>query len=551
MGTDNGAARVLGRSGIVVSAALFLALQGCGGLSKTEKKTDPTTGVTLQHLTVQMSGDLVGLDFWEGGFDVFAVGENAAGEPLAFADGSKRAPVGLSHSGDPVPIGLMIFDLPAGATKWRIEVDSIVGRACTFTPSSGLVADIGAPPAAALLDANYTIASSCTTEWKVSGKVDMEVEGLVIKMNDESFTVSAAGDPAAFTFTSTGDRTYADVKDGGSVIKGNAKAYWSGSNLEATSPMIADFTMSAKTPDGNPCKVDPSANRFEEKVTFTGVTIPPPYVKIFNRLKAVDIKCKQEPTLTVGGTVKDLDGTLVLATAAGDTVTVTTDETSSPTFTFPKKLFEGDAYAVTISKQPAQQTCSIASGATGTASANVTNVAITCTVNTYSMGGSVAGQSGAFVVSAGDKTVDVGAADTTFAVAGLPALGAYTLAVTTQPAGQTCTVAAAGTTTSLEGDVTTANITCVNSASYTLGGTSTGISSGHVILQDFDQPTATKYVTVSDDTGFTFPGTRDDGYNYQVDIVPMSNTTGKNCVLTNNDGTVAGANVTNITITCN
>ena len=71
-------------------------------------------------------------------------------------------------------------------------------------------------------------------------------------------------------------------------------------------------------------------------------------------------------------------------------------------FTFATQLPGGAAYAVTVQANPSGQTCTVASGSGAIASANVTNVAVTCTANgggaTYSVGGSVSGLSGTVVL---------------------------------------------------------------------------------------------------------------------------------------------------------
>ncbi len=78
---------------------------------------------------------------------------------------------------------------------------------------------------------------------------------------------------------------------------------------------------------------------------------------------------------TIGGTVSGLTGAgLALQNNGGDTLTVAANSTS---FSFATAVANGTAYAVTISQQPAAQTCSVGDGS-GTASANVTNVTISC-----------------------------------------------------------------------------------------------------------------------------------------------------------------------------
>ena len=80
-------------------------------------------------------------------------------------------------------------------------------------------------------------------------------------------------------------------------------------------------------------------------------------------------------TYSVGGTVSGLSGTVVLQDNGGDDLSVS----SNGAFAFATRLASGAAYNVTVKTNPSGQTCQV-SGGTGTvASANVTNVAATCT----------------------------------------------------------------------------------------------------------------------------------------------------------------------------
>ena len=73
-----------------------------------------------------------------------------------------------------------------------------------------------------------------------------------------------------------------------------------------------------------------------------------------------------------------LSGTVVLQDNGGDNLTVT----ANGTFTFATALAGGAAYAVTVKTNPASQTCTVSSGTGTIGSANVTNVAVTCTNST-------------------------------------------------------------------------------------------------------------------------------------------------------------------------
>src|SRR5262249_12611794 len=116
----------------------------------------------------------------------------------------------------------------------------------------------------------------------------------------------------------------------------------------------------------------------------------------------VAVACSTNPvTATIGGSVSGLQGTsnsLVLQNNGGDSLTIT----QGGSFTF-KTPVTGptDAYAVTVLTQPTNplEICTVTNGS-GTATANVTNVAVTCTL-AYTIGGNVTG-----VVGTGLTLVD-------------------------------------------------------------------------------------------------------------------------------------------------
>jgi hypothetical protein len=95
-------------------------------------------------------------------------------------------------------------------------------------------------------------------------------------------------------------------------------------------------------------------------------------------------------TYTIGGMVAGLSGTgLVLQNNGGNNLSVT----ANGSFTFTTAVANGAAYAVTVFTQPTSpaQNCVVTSGS-GNASANVTNVQVTCTTttaSTFTIGGTV------------------------------------------------------------------------------------------------------------------------------------------------------------------
>jgi hypothetical protein len=76
---------------------------------------------------------------------------------------------------------------------------------------------------------------------------------------------------------------------------------------------------------------------------------------------------------TVSGTVSGLTGSVTLQNNGADDILKTTNDG----FSFPPQA-DGSSYAVTVSAQPAGQTCNVTNGSGTIMSADVTNVAVTC-----------------------------------------------------------------------------------------------------------------------------------------------------------------------------
>jgi 6-phosphogluconolactonase (cycloisomerase 2 family) len=258
-------------------------------------------------------------------------------------------------------------------------------------------------------------------------------------------------------------------------------------------------------------------------------------------------------TYTVGGTITGLTGTgLVLKdTTNNHPVTVAANAT---TFTITPAIVSGTAYSVSVLTQPAGQTCTVTSGATGTVTANVTSVAVSCTTNSYTVGGTISGLTGSGLVlkdTTNNHPVTVAANATTFTITPAIASGtAYAVSVLTQPTApaQTCTVTGGGTGTVTTAAVTSVAITCVTTT-YTVGGTISGLTStSGVVLKD---TVNNHQVTVpANATTFTIPGGVAPGGTYAVSVLTQPTTPAQFCRVTAGTGNITTANVMSVTVKC-
>jgi N-acetylneuraminic acid mutarotase len=244
-------------------------------------------------------------------------------------------------------------------------------------------------------------------------------------------------------------------------------------------------------------------------------------------------------TYTVGGAITGLTGTgLVLQNNGGDSLTVSA---GASTFTFSTPVASNGVYSVTILTQPAGQNCTVTTGS-GTATANITNVAVAC-VQMNTIGGTITGLTETGLVlqdNGGDNfAVNPGATSYTFATQ-VASGGAYSVAVFAQPLGEECMVTnSTGTATA---NVVNADVSCIQA--YTINGTITGLTAAGLVLQD----NGGSNLTVSANaTSFTFAAPVLSGGAYSVTV--LTQPASQSCTVANGSGT-AVADVTNVSVVC-
>lgn len=261
-------------------------------------------------------------------------------------------------------------------------------------------------------------------------------------------------------------------------------------------------------------------------------------------------------TYAVGGRVAGLvGGGLVLKNNGGDDLPVAAGAAADggadaavadKTFVFATELASGAVYAVTVGTQPSSpsQTCTVAGASGAVASADVASVVVTCATDTFTVGGSVTGLTGAGLVltNSGGDDLAVNAAGA-FTFAGRVASGsAYDVKVKTQPAGEACTVSM-GTGTVSSANVTTVSVACV--PAYAIGGSVAGLAAGKSVGLSLNGGAA---FTVSANGAFVLPEQLASGAAYAVTVSAQPD--GQRCAVTRGAGNVANAPVSDVSVTC-
>ena len=350
---------------------------------------------------------------------------------------------------------------------------------------------------------NFTVAPSGGT-YSVGGTVSgLTGSGLSLKLNGGGdLAINANG---AFTFPTT-------------LLPGTAYAVTVG-----TSPSAPAQTCTVSNGSGTM----PAANVTNVSVTCEGAA-PTNY--------------------TVGGSVSGLTGSgLTLKLNGGASLPIA----GNGAFVFPTALPNGSPYAVIVASQPTGpvQTCSVANG-NGSIAGNVTNVMVTCVdgaPTSFTVGGTVVGMTGTGLklrLNSGSNLLVP--ANGPFAFTTPMSNGdSYDVSITAQPTGQTCVV------NNASGIIAGANVTdvvvdCNNVVTYTVGGSVSGLAGSGLALQLNGGST----LPISANGAFTFSGGLTAGTAYTVTIASQPTDPAQTCTIANGSGSIATANVSNVSVTC-
>jgi hypothetical protein len=215
-------------------------------------------------------------------------------------------------------------------------------------------------------------------------------------------------------------------------------------------------------------------------------------------------------------------------------------------FKFTTPLAYNGSYAVTVSAQPSQATCSVTHGIGAGVTAPIVGVSVLCSLDTYTISGTASGLPTGSQVTLNDNGADALTVTAngafTFATP-VAAGGSYAVTVGTQPTGETCTVTG-GQGTQLGSNVSAVTVTC-STSTFTIGGTLSGLATGAQVTLDNN---AADPLTLTGNGAFTFatPVAYGGAYNVTVGTQPS----GQVCTMTNATGPSVAANITNVGVVC-
>lgn len=258
----------------------------------------------------------------------------------------------------------------------------------------------------------------------------------------------------------------------------------------------------------------------------------------------VDVNCVSAP-YKVGGTVLGLiGGSLKIQINAAEEITVA----ANGTFQFTQTIPDGTTYNVQVTQNPASpaQTCSASKNKSSVRSKDVTDVAIVCATQNFTVGGFASGLTGSGLKLSLNGGPDLVAAAGFFTFPQVVAdNSAFNVQITAQPTNpaQTCTVS--NNQNILQGaNVTNVQVQC-GSTSYPVSGTVVGL-----IGQGFTlQINGGSELLVGANGAITFPAMAD-GSAYNVQVLSQPTLPTQVCGIVNNKGTISGAAVSDVQVIC-
>ena len=323
-------------------------------------------------------------------------------------------------------------------------------------------------------------------------------QGTIVNANITNVTVTCSGD-APTTYTVSGSVTGADDYSQITITLSHGDAGPPPANIVSmeTTPNT-DGTFTFDIPANKVYLLSVASATTDEVCTPDVTTFSAP---ITTNVTDADIVCAPAAanTYTVGGTISGL--------ANGEAITLTLTPTGSvaetkvitgDAFVFNTRLTNGDTYTVTTTP-PTGKKCTVApEGEQTVADGDVTDIAVTCVLATYSISGTINGAGDTteltITLSHGDPAnpspVNLvtlvfspnDGADTTFSFTGIPANKVYLISVDSDTANEVCTPDDTTFSAPITADVTDADISCsINipaGTTYSVSGDVSGLKNG-------------------------------------------------------------------------
>lgn len=277
-----------------------------------------------------------------------------------------------------------------GATNTSVTWN-FSGSGCGTFTSSGNTATY-TPPAEASLNANCTatITATSVASTSVTSQIVFTVDAVALTLpSGESLTqtVTAGGAPITLTADITDDAsgegvTWALTGEQTLAHRANAAAWSTVDQALRKSflfgkaglqpAILSSVCGSLSAASGTSVTFTPPATGSCTATVTASATADPSVTKTFT----ITVNAATVPTYTISGAVTGLSSgtSVVLLLNGADPATVS----SNTSFEFSTALASGTSYQVTVGTEPTGESCQVANGGPAAITADVTNVAVTC-----------------------------------------------------------------------------------------------------------------------------------------------------------------------------
>lgn len=259
-------------------------------------------------------------------------------------------------------------------------------------------------------------------------------------------------------------------------------------------------------------------------------------------VSSVVVNCSTR-SFTVGGTASGLAGSATLVFNGVDRVVSSNGPIAFGT------LASGTPYTATLKAKPQSpsQTCAVTGGSGKVGGGPVTDIALACTTDTFTVSGTLTGATGGValenIFDSDDEIFALNGDGTFTFTKPVPSGENYLIDVKSGPATQSCTVGGPSSGKMGNGNVTGVTITCVDKF-HTVGGSVTGLPLGGSI--ELANGSDTK--TLAADGPFTFDTKVLEGAAYNVTVKTAPNS--QVCTVTAGSGTMGTAAVDGVSVSC-
>lgn len=260
-------------------------------------------------------------------------------------------------------------------------------------------------------------------------------------------------------------------------------------------------------------------------------------------VSSIVVNCSTR-SFAVGGTASGLAGSATLVFNGVDRVIASNGPIAFGT------LASGTPYTATLKAKPQSpsQTCNVTGGSGKVGGDAVTDIALSCTTDTFTVSGTLTGATGGValqnVFDSDDEVVPLDVDGTFTFTKPVPSGENYLVGVKAGPATQSCTVGGPSSGTMGNGNVVGVTITCVDKI-HSVGGTVTGLAAGDTI----ELANGADTVSLTGNGSFVFGAKVFEGASYDVTVktAPATNSV---CTVTNGAGTMGTSDVGAVSVSC-